>query len=411
MLTSLTPSTEPDQIHPTSLSPEPSTPPTAVSPAEVTADTQCRLSLFPTAAYWISNEDQSKTLVVPVKGWAHVSHNKSLSRYLLLGLGKRLLSPIRSDRSVESDQAYEERMGAFLDGALTEQKSVRVVVRGLRRRGGASEYTDGTCVQDLEGLCVDGVEVWPVLLANGLFSDVIKIEESVIKKWQELGDETVYFWDQLEVIAYKSKGNQAGVNAVTTATIVSQDGISIITDLDDTIKDSDVYKGATAALNNAFFVPDAAAIHGMAELYKLFYTNSKAAFHYVSASPFQLLDMISKFLNDGDFPSGSITLRDVWSQRSRRAYKDEIVKDLFSKYPNRRFVLIGDAGEKDAEIYARVYSQYPDRVVKILIRDVSDGKDAEKLKIVHDALANVPSEIHIVFSDPFTLHSLVNSLN
>ncbi|KAJ3011649.1 UNVERIFIED_CONTAM: hypothetical protein HDU68_001591 [Siphonaria sp. JEL0065] len=116
--------------------------------------------------------------------------------------------------------------------------------------------------------------------------------------------------------------------------------------------------------------------------------------------------MITKFLNDAEFPAGSIRLRDVWSERSRRAYKDEVVKDLFSKYPSRKFVLIGDAGEKDAEIYARVYTQYPDRVVKILIRDVSDGKDAEKLKIVHDALVNVPAEIHAVFSDPSTLHSL-----
>ncbi|KAJ3005247.1 UNVERIFIED_CONTAM: hypothetical protein HDU68_004698, partial [Siphonaria sp. JEL0065] len=140
MVTILPQTTEPEPLR--ALSPEPSTPPTTVSPAEVTADTLCRLSLFPTSSYWTTDANSNNTLNVEVKGWAHVAHNKSLSRYLLLGLGKRLLSPIRSNRSVESDQAYEERMGAFLDGALTEEKSVKVVIRSLRRRNGAGEVKD-----------------------------------------------------------------------------------------------------------------------------------------------------------------------------------------------------------------------------------------------------------------------------
>jgi phosphatidate phosphatase APP1 len=45
-------------------------------------------------------------------------------------------------------------------------------------------------------------------------------------------------------------------------------------------------------------------------------------------------------------------------------------------FPERRFVLVGDSGEKDPEVYSKLAARFPERVVAILIREVS-GRDLD----------------------------------
>ncbi|KAJ3296316.1 hypothetical protein HDU79_007000 [Rhizoclosmatium sp. JEL0117] len=387
--------TEPEDIasvHP--VPPMSPPPPSVVEPVSVTDDTSVHLSLFPTTAFWIGND----TLTVPVKGWAHVAKRTSFRRNLILGIGKRLLSPIRSDTSSESDKSFDQRAGAFLDAPLAEQQCLRVVLSAKA----VSERDDLELV-DLDALA--GFDCFPDVNSSGLYDATISIPRDAFEN-MELAQRNTLF-----VVAYKQKGPQAGVYSVTTCTVVGDSkGYSIISDLDDTIKNSDVHLGALPALNNAFFVPTAQPIPGMSDLYQLFLNNTNTSFHYVSASPFQLVDPINKFLIDNSFPAGGVILRDVWKQSSRRGYKDQVVKELFDHYPNRSFILIGDAGEKDAEIYASVYHKYTDRVAKILIRDVAEGKNAEQIKFVHNALKDVPAEIWGMFTDPGSLTALTLAL-
>jgi phosphatidate phosphatase APP1 len=50
-----------------------------------------------------------------------------------------------------------------------------------------------------------------------------------------------------------------------------------------------------------------------------------------------------------------------------------------TRFPKRHFVLVGDSGEKDPEIYARILSEFPERVEAIFIRDVTgEGQDAAR---------------------------------
>ncbi|KAJ3119343.1 hypothetical protein HK100_000364 [Physocladia obscura] len=383
-------------------------------------DVVVRLTLFPTSSHWAPPPDADATataagsrvaerqLVVPARGWVRVTRRRSTRRRLVLGLGRRLLSPIRSDRSAESDKAFDDRFGAFLDAPLAEQAAVRLVITGLAPADkDRKPFTGDENAPPLQ----PALELFPKLDTNGLFSDVFKIPESLVKTWQSAASDA-FLVDHLEIVAVKISGLQAGVVSQTTSSIIDPiPGISIITDLDDTIKDSDVHRGAMPALNNALFTPSATAIDGMPNLFRLFYLNNPtAAFHYVSASPFQLIDPILDFLSAQDFPPGSVTLRDVWSQTSRRAYKDAIVKDLFTKYPFRKFILIGDAGEKDAEIYARVMREYPGRVAMILIRDVSGGKDAEQIKVVQEALKEVEDAAKVIFTDPGHMEETIGGL-
>ena len=47
-------------------------------------------------------------------------------------------------------------------------------------------------------------------------------------------------------------------------------------------------------------------------------------------------------------------------------------------YPALPFVLLGDSGQHDPEIYSEVVRENPGRILAIYIRDVSDGKDDDR---------------------------------
>jgi phosphatidate phosphatase APP1 len=62
---------------------------------------------------------------------------------------------------------------------------------------------------------------------------------------------------------------------------------------------------------------------------------------------------------------------------SPEKFKLKVIGDLFQRYPQRRFVLVGDSGERDPEVYGRLTREFPAQVVHIFIRDVtSEPPDA-----------------------------------
>ncbi|MDR1229685.1 MAG: DUF2183 domain-containing protein [Azoarcus sp.] len=165
------------------------------------------------------------------------------------------------------------------------------------------------------------------------------------------------------------------------------EGVSVVSDIDDTIKISHVRERAVL-MENTFLKPFA-AVPGMAAWYReLARTSPGAAFHYLSASPMQLYPALQAFLDGEGFPAGSMHLRESTSWRTliagketSIAHKTGALERLFASYPKRRFILIGDSGENDPEIYAGMARRYPERVEAIHIRDVTDeDRDAPRYR-------------------------------
>lgn len=156
--------------------------------------------------------------------------------------------------------------------------------------------------------------------------------------------------------------------------LIEPTGISIISDIDDTIKETQILHGARTVLANTFF-KESKDISGMAETYMKWYTQG-ASFHYVSNSPFQLLPFLRDFLNTTQFPPGSMHLRLDGSILARlieipgRAKRDAIL-GIMHDFPLRQFVLVGDSGEIDLEIYTKIAVENPGRILKIFIHDVT----------------------------------------
>jgi phosphatidate phosphatase APP1 len=87
-------------------------------------------------------------------------------------------------------------------------------------------------------------------------------------------------------------------------------------------------------------------------------------------------------------PAGPLFLKD-WSLsvlNKHRAHKLEVIRALLETYPELPFVLIGDSGEEDPEIYLQIVHEHPGRIRAIYIRDVTSAeRDAEVQTIAEEA--------------------------
>jgi phosphatidate phosphatase APP1 len=64
----------------------------------------------------------------------------------------------------------------------------------------------------------------------------------------------------------------------------------------------------------------------------------------------------------------------------RRSGKVHVIRSLLKAYPQRRFLLVGDSGERDPEIYGAMARRYPQQVAGVYIRRLSDEpKQATRL--------------------------------
>jgi phosphatidate phosphatase APP1 len=189
-------------------------------------------------------------------------------------------------------------------------------------------------------------------------------------------------------------------------------GWSVVSDIDDTIKHSNVGDRRELLLNT--FVRPFVAVPGLAGRYQEL-AEQGARFHYVSSSPVQLDPPLSRFLREQAFPAGSLHLRtldlsdEIFATASpSRAHKINQISALLDQFGERQFMLIGDSGEADPEIYAELMIRYPDQVLQLLIRDVTGEPRralryrellpdhlAERLQIFTDA-QQVPSVLPTV---------------
>lgn len=110
---------------------------------------------------------------------------------------------------------------------------------------------------------------------------------------------------------------------------------------------------------------------------------------YVSGSEWNLFDLLVHFFQYHDIPEGPLFLRDKGTNfdkgdvaPSERAYKHAQICRILDTYPHLKFILIGDSGQHDPEIYHQVVFEYPGRILGIYIRDVSgDERDKEVLRL------------------------------
>ncbi|HVE50576.1 MAG TPA: phosphatase domain-containing protein [Casimicrobiaceae bacterium] len=154
----------------------------------------------------------------------------------------------------------------------------------------------------------------------------------------------------------------------------------IISDIDDTVVWSNVaHKLAMLAMLAQSNSRTRKPFNGVAALYRAFHDgvtgNEANPVFYVSSSPWNLYEPLIDFLDSQHLPKGPLVLTDIgeqtWFERDRhRLHKGASINRILRAYPTLSFVLIGDSGEQDPEIYADVVREHPGRVRGIYIRSI-----------------------------------------
>ncbi|QKZ15549.1 App1 family protein [Spirosoma sp. KUDC1026] len=201
-----------------------------------------------------------------------------------------------------------------------------------------------------------------------------------------------------------------GITQPTTGEPVFKDGhlmvsptysqFGIISDIDDTV----LVTGATSLLQTArlTFLGNAYTrlpFAGVAAFYRALQSGPVTTLfnplYFVSSSPWNLYDLLIDFFRIQGIPKGPILLRDLGfdpsllSSQSHHTHKLAMIRKVLDVNPQLPFVLIGDSGQQDPEIYAQVVRDNPGRIKAIYIRDVSteDRRDEAVRELIQTTSA------------------------
>jgi phosphatidate phosphatase APP1 len=261
------------------------------------------------------------------------------------------------------------------------------------------------------------------LRAAGATQDVVTDGEGYFDTWitpaEALPADSLWHDVALELLAPldRAKPSPAAVGRVLVPPATAK--LGIISDLDDTV----VQTGATdirATLRSVFLSNARTRLPfpGVAMLYRALQDGvggrENNPVFYVSSSPWNLYDVLSEFLALREIPEGPIMLRD-WglSQQellptSHGSHKLDAIKGIVELYPTLPFLLIGDSGQEDPEIYREVVARYPSRVLGIYIRNVTpDPARVDRIRALAREVSEARSELLLaVDSGEVAAHAL-----
>jgi len=188
--------------------------------------------------------------------------------------------------------------------------------------------------------------------------------------------------------------------------LVGEEGLSVISDIDDTVKVTDVANRRELLANTLF--REFRAVEGMPEVYRDWAARG-VAFHYVSSSPWQLAAPLDGFFTTAGIPGGSMHLKlfrlkevtPLGRLAARKRSKRRAIEQILGDFPRRRFLLVGDSGERDPEVYVAIARRRPQQVRGVLIRRVAGHAPQEKTARRLERLARrLPHGVFRLFTDP-----------
>ncbi len=169
----------------------------------------------------------------------------------------------------------------------------------------------------------------------------------------------------------------------------------VISDIDDTVLQSKATNYLAAA--TLMFFKNAKTrlpFEGVAELYQSLQKNGRNPICYVSSSPWNLYELLTDFFDYQDVPAGPLFLTDYgfsadqFIKPSHGDHKLEQIEHILNFYPNLQFILMGDSGQKDPEIYQKAVAHHAQQIKACVIRDVTNARrDQQVAQIAADVSA------------------------
>ncbi len=210
---------------------------------------------------------------------------------------------------------------------------------------------------------------------------------------------------RLDVAGPRAAGARAATGHVLVPPASSRFGV--ISDIDDTV----IKTGATdlfAMLRLTLFgnAHTRLPFKGVAAFYRALHRGAgggeRNPVFYVSSSPWNLYDFLIHFMDVHGIPAGPLFLRDLGIDRdtfimkNHHVHKLTQIERLLSLYADRPFILIGDSGQQDPEIYRHVLEDFPGRVRTIYIRDVAAGARQAEVQALAEEVRAQDAELLLV---------------
>ncbi|MGK7392639.1 MAG: App1 family protein [Candidatus Cyclobacteriaceae bacterium M2_1C_046] len=209
------------------------------------------------------------------------------------------------------------------------------------------------------------------------------------------------FWDKVHFKIIDTPADLEGDFTATGEIMFPNEGseFGVISDVDDTILDSNatnfLLKVKTLAFNNA---RARIAFPGVAALYRGLIAKNGSKYKnplwFISGSSWNIYDMLNRFCEEKNIPKAPFLLRQLDIDAKKIIKKDAIPYKLGHLRPLMKFtdplpfILIGDSGQKDPEIYKTIAEEFPGRVKAIYIRgltpNISDERDKEIKKMAKE---------------------------
>jgi phosphatidate phosphatase APP1 len=164
-----------------------------------------------------------------------------------------------------------------------------------------------------------------------------------------------------------------GASAKAAVMVVSPEApFLLVSDFDDTVAVTNVT--SRRGVLESTFLKDAhtqPVVPGMAALYRCLADGHPAPppLAIVSGSPVQLAPRVERFLARNGFRPAALFLRNL-GPGTLSGYKEPVLARLAERFP-QPFVLVGDSGERDPEIYASFARAHPGRVLAAYLRQAT----------------------------------------
>lgn len=181
----------------------------------------------------------------------------------------------------------------------------------------------------------------------------------------------------------------------------------IISDLDDTVIKTQVNSRVRTLWNT--FAHNALTrkpVKGVAEFYQglqVGVSNTRNPFFYVSSSPLKLYGFTLEFFQKHNIPLGPLLMRNIVLRGVKLHKPDQVehklkhIGRILSLYPDLPFILIGDNGERDAEIYLEIVRQFPNQVATIYVHEVEHAPmHQDRITQIADEVRMLGTEFHLV---------------
>lgn len=296
--------------------------------------------------------------VIPMRIWVH--EPRPVTQAAVTGL-----AGTGGDRTAADTERFRDRLSDLVADDESREQVAFLFDRDPRQETFTLREADGTPKRsDLNGLILGELR-----LTTGRAQELLKAQGSS------------QGWLQLHVVS-------AGHRGSARVRLIEPCGLSLISDIDDTIKVTNIPAGHQVVLENTFYRPFVAA-PGMAERYRGL--GDETAFHYVSGAPWQLYRPLAQFITAAGFPQGSFHMKNVrknlltpgsWQDLASLAggsatteQKLTQISDIISDFPQRRFILVGDSGERDPEVYREIRDRFPRQIQAVWIRDLVNDRE------------------------------------